>query len=203
MHHLETLIQAIPQAVFAAGSNVAPSAKDPHTSTSPLQPFQYPQFPTGVPPPSLNVFPLMGPSAHFPPEAKVDEQESNLSPTTAFHSFVGTFQQPLQNSTDQLTEDTARMSLSASYLYFDDEGYTRWQGETSGLPLLDLLLEKHAKPREPSSPSGAGASPPRDEPPQPQRMNVDPRSLWKLITTTIPSELMDRYIIHSCRVCVY
>jgi hypothetical protein len=36
------------------------------------------------------------------------------------------------------------MSFSSSYLYFDDEGYTRWQGETSGLPLLDLLVQNYS-----------------------------------------------------------
>jgi hypothetical protein len=28
-----------------------------------------------------------------------------------------------------------------SHLYVDNEGFTRWQGETSGLPVLDLLIE--------------------------------------------------------------
>ncbi len=37
-------------------------------------------------------------------------------------------------------------SIAPSYLYFDDEGSTRWQGETSCLPLLDLLVERSLKP---------------------------------------------------------
>ena len=30
---------------------------------------------------------------------------------------------------------------SASYLYFDNEGYTQWQREASGLPFLDLFVD--------------------------------------------------------------
>jgi len=40
-------------------------------------------------------------------------------------------------------DEIARVSLSSSYLYVDDEGFTQWQGETSGLPILDLLIEHH------------------------------------------------------------
>ena len=49
---------------------------------------------------------------------------------------------------ERLVEDTARLSLSSSYLYLDDEGYTRWQGEMSGLPILDLLVERHGPPHQ-------------------------------------------------------
>lgn len=92
------------------------------------------------------------------------------------------------------------MSLASSYLYFDDEGYTRWQGETSGLPILDLLVERHAvvKP-DPDRPNGQptlngqnGESfnwfPDR----QARRTETNPEHIWKLITSFIVPELMDR-----------
>jgi hypothetical protein len=106
-------------------------------------------------------------------------------------------------NTDQLTEETARMSLSSSYLYLDDEGYTRWQGETSGLPILDLLVERHNPPmkmeRDPSPQQESWSTkspyvtsgewfPDRT----PKRVNIDPEKVWKLITSFIASDLMDR-----------
>ncbi|KAH9476291.1 ABC-transporter-regulating transcription factor [Psilocybe cubensis] len=138
MHHLETLIQAIPPAVFAAGGAPSiPSSSD--VASSPVVPFMYPDgMPSGVPPPSLHVFPLMNPSNHFTREHKVDERHH--SPHHSFSSLLsgGAFNLP--------QEEPSRLSLTASYLYFDDEGYTRWQGETSGLPVLDLLVERHSAP---------------------------------------------------------
>ena len=95
------------------------------------------------------------------------------------------------------------MSLSPSYLYFDDEGYTRWQGETSGLPLLDLLVEQHKvvtkqEPEQPSLqnpwpvPSAQAVNewfPDRT----PRRQETNPEVIWKLITSFIAPDLMDRY----------
>ncbi len=72
----------------------------------------------------------MGPSAHFP-------LTDDPSKTAEFK-----FGSASQFINGQLAEETARMSVSPSYLYLDDEGYTRWQGETSGLPLLDFLVER-------------------------------------------------------------
>ncbi|KAJ7209427.1 hypothetical protein C8J57DRAFT_328556 [Mycena rebaudengoi] len=175
MHHLETLIQAIPAAVFAAGSAAEhpPNLAMPDgVPASPITPFAFPAF---VPPPALHVFPLTNPSTHFTP-TKV---EANVDMTP-----------------DQLAEETARLSLSASYLYFDDEGYTRWQGETSGLPLLDLLVERHV-------PQSQTDDAPRTVPPAPQdwfpnrtphRTDVNPQTLWRLITSYIAPELMDSLV---------
>ncbi|KAJ7054209.1 fungal-specific transcription factor domain-containing protein [Mycena amicta] len=184
MHHLETLIQAIPPAVFAAGNLSNPAMVSiGDIPASPIAPFMYPNFPSGVPPPSLHVFPLTNPSTHFSPlEPKMED--SVMSP----HSGADTA------AADLLAEDTARLSLSASYLYIDDEGYTRWQGETSGLPLLDLLVERH----EPSS----DAVPPTVPPSQqdwfpnrtPRRTDVNPQTLWRLITSYIAPELMDSLV---------
>ena len=108
-----------------------------------------------------------------------------------------------QMTPDQLAEETSHMSLSASYLYFDDEGYTRWQGETSGLPVLDMLVERHKVP------SNEDKSTPPYDPAQskrlvgavdtdwfpnrmPRRTDVNPQTLWRLITSYIIPELMDR-----------
>ncbi|KAF7324592.1 P-type phospholipid transporter [Mycena kentingensis (nom. inval.)] len=176
MHHLETLIQAIPPAIFASlpgatmGSDIPPS--------SPVAPFAYSNFPSGIPPPSLHVFPLQNPATHFI-EPKIEENV--LSPIDS-------------TAADLLAEDTSRLSLSASYLYFDDEGYTRWQGETSGLPLLDMLVERHVPATD--------AVPPAVPPSQqdwfpnrtPRRTDVNPQTLWRLITSYIAPELMDRQL---------
>ncbi|KAJ7607206.1 fungal-specific transcription factor domain-containing protein [Roridomyces roridus] len=185
MHHLETLIQAIPPAVFAAGH-----AGDDHPMSmgdapaSPIAPFMFPSFASGVPPPSLHVFPLTNPSTHFTPKPlKIDE--SIATPLLSGDA----------SSPDQLAEETSRLSLSASYLYFDDEGYTRWQGETSGLPLLDLLVERHV-------PSSDAATPPSVAPVEqdwfpnrtPRRTDVNPQTLWRLITSYVAPELMDSLV---------
>lgn len=101
-----------------------------------------------------------------------------------------------------LTEETSRMSLNASYLYFDDEGYTRWQGETSGLPFLDLLVERHTVPEAQAmnEPSPARPEPGKTAEPQwfpnrtPRRTSVKPQTIWSMITATIAPELLDRYV---------
>jgi len=95
------------------------------------------------------------------------------------------------------------MSLAASYLYFDDEGYTRWQGETSGLPVLDLLVERRTpianrepelihKTRSDSNGAKMANGPEWFPDRQPRRTDVNPQTLWRLITSYIMPELMDR-----------
>jgi hypothetical protein len=208
MHHLETLIQAIPPAVFAAGGlmpSIPPSHQASDGTTSPTVPFMNPEG--IVPPPSLHVFPLMNPSTHFTRETKVDERHH--SPHSSGSFLNGTFQLPSSNP-EHLAEESSRMSLAASYLYFDDEGYTRWQGETSGLPVLDLLVEQRTpmanlepepirKSRSDSNgmkmTNGAANGdwfPDR----QPRRTDVNPQTLWRLITSYIAPELMDRRVTH-------
>ncbi|CDO76206.1 hypothetical protein BN946_scf184819.g6 [Trametes cinnabarina] len=203
MQQLETLIQAIPPQVFAGagalGAGLPPqSPVDP--STSPHASFASSThiFPTSVPPPSLTAYPLMNPSTFFGP---VKPGSRNASPGT------GMAWAPSTSSAvaDQLAEETSRMSLASSYLYFDDEGYTRWQGETSGLPILDLLVERHAvvtKPDPDRGPAqqqqwkgqnGQGLNdwfPDR----QPRRTETNPEHIWKLITTFIVPELMDSLV---------
>ncbi|PFH48818.1 hypothetical protein AMATHDRAFT_81612 [Amanita thiersii Skay4041] len=211
MQHLETLIQAIPPAVFAAGGTLPPSSlghlpADSAPLPNPIAAFGYPPstaFPSGVPPPSLHVFPLMNPSTHFKRDSKYDERQK--SPVGPFSSFLGGPFSASQSTTapDQLAEETSKLSLTASYLYFDDEGCTRWQGETSGLPVLDLLVELHATSNENDvSPNGTTSKasqiantnidwfPNRT----PRRTDMNPQVLWKLITSSIIPELMDSLV---------
>ncbi|KAH7890582.1 fungal-specific transcription factor domain-containing protein [Phlebopus sp. FC_14] len=211
MHQLETLIQAIPPAVFAAGGiNTAHISTEPGMA-SPLSTFASANhaFPAGVPPPSLHVFPLTNPSTHFttqPPRSSPRQE----SPNTAFHSMLGQSSQSLSGSGHEPSlEGPSRMSISASYLYFDDEGYTRWQGETSGLPLLDLLVENHTPVKtesEKSSPDPSWSSKPSNSSNitwfpnrTPRRTDVNPETLWRLITSYIVPDLMDSLV--QCFLC--
>ncbi|KAG6829408.1 hypothetical protein H0H92_004610 [Tricholoma furcatifolium] len=201
MHHLETLIQAIPPAVFAAGGIAPPAGTQPlDAAVSPSLPFAYPsQFTSGVPPPSLHVFPLTNPSTHFTRDSSANDEQ---------HHGLGSVLDPNHRMTpDQLAEEASHISLTASYLYFDDEGYTRWQGETSGLPVLDLLVERHTPPS-----TNQTSTPPLDKSTTgklatnaqldwfpdrtPRRTNVNPQTLWRLMTSYIVPELMDRCRSH-------
>ncbi|OBZ78048.1 putative transcriptional regulatory protein C3C7.04 [Grifola frondosa] len=198
MQQLETLIQAIPPAVFAGAgavvNGVPQSPIDPTTNPHASFASSTHIFPTSVPPPSLTTYPLINPSTFFGPVRSSSRNASpgmNLQPSTSNGPVA----------MDQLTEETARMSLTSSYLYFDDEGYTRWQGETSGLPILDLLVERH----------GVATKPDPDRPPQPwsqngqsindwfpdrtpRRTDTNPEAIWKLITSFIVPELMDSLV---------
>jgi hypothetical protein len=198
MHHLENLIQAIPPAVFAAGG----------TALSPSSPFDchlpFPLLPshtyrTAVPPPSLNTIPLINPSTHF----TLGTSESSSQATAPAFGYQNTANCEASAS-EHPSEQTARMSLSSSYIYVDDEGFTRWQGETSGLPILDLLIERHHR------------SPKMERDPSPQhdwsnvdfsnpdgtwfpdrithRTDMNPERIWKLVTSFIAPDLMDRYV---------
>jgi len=206
MHHLESLIQAIPPAVFAAGGAIlSPSSFDHHPSVPLHQNYAYP---AAIPPPSLSVTPLMNPSTHFTLVAN----ESRQTTPEAVHLPVACRGEASDNASasNSPSEETARMSLSSSYLYVDDEGFTRWQGETSGLPILDLLIERHhATPKTEQDPS------PRREwsnntplnsdstwfPDRTahHRAHINPERIWKLVTSLIAPDLMDRYvyIVHS------
>jgi hypothetical protein len=202
MHHLESLIQAIPPAVFAAGSSaLSPSSpSDRHPSIPLLQNHSYP---AEIPPPSLTVAPLMNPSTHFALAANRPCQ-SNPQLVTLPYTFQGTANDDAPAS-DIASEEAARMSLSSSYLYVDDEGFTRWQGETSGLPILDLLIERHhsspKKERDSNSRrewpnSGSSNSDSTWFPDRTTRHQADMNSerVWKLVTSLIAPDLMDRYV---------
>ncbi|KAJ3903759.1 hypothetical protein F5879DRAFT_123200 [Lentinula edodes] len=68
---------------------------------------------------------------------------------------------------------------------FDDEHYSRWQGETSGLTLLDLLIERKAPESATVTGIPSGASPTAVTHSL-WRMDVDPRTLWRTITSVPP-----------------
>ena len=95
----------------------------------------------------------------------------------------------------ELAEATSRLSLTHSYLYLDDEGSTRWQGESSGLPLLDLLLEEDRLYRhvhEDELPGGGEDEPAKPADREARRPEVNPQTLWKAVTAVIPPDLMDK-----------
>lgn len=159
------------------------STSDQGKGPNSVTPFTNP----GVPPPSLRVFPLINPSTHFSENGNLASPIQSSSTSAPFFD-----NHPL--------EEISRTSLTASYLYFDDEGYTRWQGETSGLPVLDLLVEKqqHASGQggldNPANVEGAAELdwfPDR----QLRRMEVNPQALWKVITSYIVPDLMDRSVL--------
>ncbi|TCD63237.1 hypothetical protein EIP91_005822 [Steccherinum ochraceum] len=204
MHHLETLIQAIPPAVFAAGgvlgsSTIPSSPVDPSSNAHASFASSKHAFPSGVPPPSLTAYPLMNPSTFFAPTKPMSRQPSPHAglPNPSFNNIS------CSPPVDQLADDMHRMSLSASYLYFDDEGYTRWQGETSGLPVLDLLVERHrvVTKQEPDAPAQNWSSPAPQSPHvdwfpdrTARRTNNNPEVIWKTVTSVIAPDLMDSLV---------
>ena len=55
-----------------------------------------------------------------------------------------------QSSVERLEREMSGMNLSPGFIYLDEQGMTKWQGATSGFPLLELLAEAE---RHPSSQS--------------------------------------------------
>ena len=201
MHHLESLIQAIPPAVFAAsGAALSPSSPFDHHPSFPSLPNH--AYPTAIPPPSLNAIPLINPSTHFTLGTNGSRQSSpqNTAPPFGYQSAVN----GEASASERPSEETARMSLSSSYIYVDDEGFTRWQGEASGLPILDLLIERHhtspKKERDPSPQhdwsNGSTSNPDSTWFPDrtTHRTDMNPERIWKLVTSFIAPDLMDRYV---------
>jgi hypothetical protein len=199
MHHLENLIQAIPPAVFAEGGSPS-SPYNQHPSVPLLQNHSYP---TAIPPPSLTMTPLMNPSTHFALAANM-YCPSNPQVVPLPFTYQGSANDDAPVS-DITSEKTARMSLSSSYLYVDDEGFTRWQGETSGLPILDLLIERHhsspKKEQDLNSPREWSNGDPTNSdstwfPDRTTHHQVDMNSeqVWKHVTSFIAPDLIDRYV---------
>ncbi|KAF8581867.1 hypothetical protein K439DRAFT_1653947 [Ramaria rubella] len=105
-----------------------------------------------------------------------------------------------------------RPALAPSYMYFDEQGCKRWQGETSGLPLLDLLFDRaqggrartHGRPEwhpqpAPDSPAeqddSASVSPAEWFPDRvASHADINPETLWKVITSCISPDLMDTLV---------
>lgn len=191
MNHLEKLIQSIPFSLFSQGASAVPASDAPMSSPHASFASATHSFPLSVPPPSLMQFPIMNPSTHFP------LSQESMQPSTA--------------PTEGIQRSMSNM-LSASYLYLDDEGYTRWQGESSGLPLLDFLVERKLP--------AASSNPPTDDDNQsnpareswsrkpesvttgtwfPNRRtrvtgSIPPELMWRTITAVIPPPLMDSLI---------
>ncbi|KZS87357.1 hypothetical protein SISNIDRAFT_460970 [Sistotremastrum niveocremeum HHB9708] len=180
MHHLESLIQSIPAGLLNGAANGNGTYSETQAGSS-NGTVSFP--PADVP------YPRGVP----PPSLTVYPL---INPSTHFPR-------------DDLAEATSRLSIAPSYLYFDDEGSTRWQGETSGLPLLDLLVELATSvEREPASNSynGNGSfTTIKTEPSQtpvadwfpdrkPRRPETNPETLWKLITSHISPDLMDSLV---------
>jgi hypothetical protein len=91
---------------------------------------------------------------------------------------------------EQPTKARRQTSVAPSYLYFDDEGSTRWQGETSCLPLLDSLVERSLKseattPTEPTI--KIKQEPVVDWFPDrtPKTLESHPETFWKLISACL------------------
>jgi len=195
MHNLESLIQAIPPAVFAAGgSALSPSSPSDNQPSVPL--LQNHLYQAAIPPPSLTMTPLMNPSTHFALAA------NQVNPQAVTLPFI--YQETANGDAPASVitpDEIARMSLSSSYLYVDDEGFTRWQGETSGLPILDLLIERHhlSPKNEHDSNSPATVVIYADSTWFPDRTvhhlaDMNPERLWKLVTSVIPPDLMDSLV---------
>ena len=196
MAQLEQLIQSIPADIFLpqqgarAGSDDSPQALEqeqhPPVSATAAPASNQPFEPMGIPPPSLSVKKLVNPATHFFPAH---------APTL--------FQPP---TVECMTDTIWGHTLAPTYLYLDDEGSTRWQGEASGLPMLDLLVEQHVpqlrgRPDRPSSvPNSTTVQPLPSEPkwfPDRQlskRVEVSPERLWNEVTAAIPPDLMDNLV---------
>jgi len=153
MRQLEQLIQAIPPSVFAANGLVNPTT----SSSSPQPPTHGTTFPASaqaypspVPPPNLNSYPLIDPSLCFTTNGNRNGEHGVIptSPNQLFRSSPPEGVTPTvpgcANSAERFAGSIRRMPLSPSYMYLDDAGYPRWQGETSGLPFLDSLVERHS-----------------------------------------------------------
>ena len=196
MAQLEHLIQSIPADIFLpqqgsrAVSGDSPQALEQHSPVSPTAaPAPNQQFePMGIPPPSLSVNKLVNPATHF------------------FPTHVPTLFQPPTAVAECMTDTIWGHSLAPTYLYLDDEGSTRWQGEASGLPMLDLLVEQHVpqlrgrSDRPSSVPNSTTIQPLPSEPkwfPDRQtskHVEVSPEALWSQVTAAIPPDLMDNLV---------
>jgi len=205
LRRLESLVDAIPSTVFAAGGVTTTAQMASILTTSLTDASETPD--DGTLPPSLHVFSVAGPSAHFAHDAEIQDMQHN--PQTNFDSSFGNLDglhSQIQNP-DQLAEAASRISLTTSYLYHDDEGCTRWQGETSGFPILELLAERHVHAPNRSTADGQlYLEPPHlpdDKPVNGSNWFSDrtvcptgtnPHMMWKLTMSSIEPQLMDRCV---------
>lgn len=199
MHQLESLIQAIPPSVFAAIGTPGPSgapggALDPSIAAAAAALFQSGPLPRATPILPATAAPLTNPANHFADMQRMDRRSSRGSGALSTATSI-----------DQLAEDTARMSIAPSFHYRDNQGETRWQGETSGLPLLDMLMERHADPTTwPRTRTSLDNLPPPDvpteeympPPPKSRASDLNSETLWKKITALIDPDLMDEWVFN-------
>ncbi len=194
MQQMEQFISALPPSFFNAGANVVAASPDPGNKQS-HTPSMF-----GVPPPSLSANPLVNPSRYFSP--------------TLHTPMTRNMYQDASHLQNHIHGATTPVPLASSYLYLDDQGSTRWQGEMSGFPLLDTLIERKshsptfaaespesgrqtsptlaASDDDPSSPAPAA----RDWFPDRQSAHdpVRPEDVWMTIAQIIPPELMDQLV---------
>jgi hypothetical protein len=197
MRQLETLIDAIPPSVFAA-IQTGGYKPDAASTSVPRQP---------LPQAALNI-PVANPAGHFASGAPTPALPSLLQQRSAPRGPA-----PAQDPIDALTDAASKMSLALappSMFFVDGQGHTRWHGETSGLPLLDFLVDSHAyRPQfnphntsrdaveeteggsTPGASQSAGSSPANSSGAPEADGEGPPEVIWKTITTVIPAELMD------------
>jgi hypothetical protein len=152
MRQLEQLIQAIPPSVFAANGLVNPTAtSSPQPSTvGPTFPPSPQAYPCSATPPHLSSYPLTNPSLRFTANGNRNGEHGTIptSPNQLLRNCPPEGVTPVvpgcADPTEKLMGSIRRPPLSPSYMYLDDAGYPRWQGETSGLPFLDSLVERYS-----------------------------------------------------------
>lgn len=158
-----------------------------------------------------------------PPSAHSTDGEMHPSALGAHH-LVNPGQFFTSNARPEGYEDAGRYQFFnlhgpwSSYLYMDDQGATRWQGEMSGFPLLDLLIEREAAATEgpghgsespaesfqhPSPTTVAGSEADQSGPSGsvngkwfPDRTSImdpaRPHDIWMMIGGVISPDLMDQ-----------
>ncbi|KAG9009417.1 hypothetical protein FRB94_012074 [Tulasnella sp. JGI-2019a] len=184
MQQIEALVNALPSGLFNGTGPMDASPGSPHSVTASKGP------PMGVPPPSLSARTLVNPARHF--MSSVPTQFSyDMNVPTADHTIA---------------------PLASSYLYLDDQGSTRWQGEMSGFPLLDLLIEheydagsSQHRSESPESTSPGVATMTEEEPSTPapddwfpDRQSIKdiirPEDIWTMVSAVISPDLMDSLV---------
>jgi len=198
LQHLELLVNAILSTVYTTGDVTAP------TTSIPLAPFtdSLGVSDNGVLPSSVHLFPVTSPSAYFTHNPETQDTQHNLQ--TNLRGFYSQIQDP-----DQLAEITSRMSLIASYLYYDDEGCTCWQGEILGFPILELLVDHYVLAQNqsmadrhlyPATSHLLGNKPVNESDFFFNRTTgptgTNPHTMWKLTMSSIEPGLMDRCVSH-------
>lgn len=190
MQQIESFIHALPAGLFSGTAFDEP--------TTPIKPQSGTSTPLNlVAPSTLSSHRLINPSRFFPPLT------STMADSDVYEDATH-LQQP--------SHTAYPIPLASSYLYLDDQGSTRWQGEMSGFPLLDILIEQReaAAMKQADSPASSKPSPtlapeseadatspaPHDWFPDRQRVqeSVRPEDVWMMIASVIQPDLMDKSV---------